>query len=137
MDYQSEKHKELSEQLTAWWGTQTKFKTKKELAELLSVHPDTLGDYFSGRKFPKPDIADRLYELTNIKCLELDVSRNSSPKMYPPGSFSESLLPPPTGDCVSKLEPQKSNIAGPSELAKGKRFRESSVVISLQRTICP
>ena len=69
VDYHSEKHKELSEQLTTWWSTQTDFQTKKALAGTLKVHPDTLGDYFSGRRFPKPNIANRLYELSHFKRL--------------------------------------------------------------------
>ena len=72
-------HEELSAQLTSWWRTQTDFKTKKELASFLKVHPDTLGDYFSGRKFPRSDIADRLGELADIKCLRPEAD-NCSPE---------------------------------------------------------
>ena len=66
MEHHSTEHKELSEQLDSWWRTQTDFKAKKALAGFLKVHPDTIGDYFSGKNFPRPDIANRLYELTNI-----------------------------------------------------------------------
>ena len=72
MEYNSTKHKELAEELATWWSMQTQFKTKKALAAFLEVHPDTVGDYFSGRKFPRSDTAYRLYELTNITCLKRD-----------------------------------------------------------------
>ncbi len=160
MGYRSEKHKELSEQLTTWWRKQTDFKTKKALAGLLKVHPDTLGDYFSGRKFPKSDIANRLYELTDIKCLKPDAGSNSSSEMVPQESSATLLLPHPPGVAASIEEPQELDITGPSgplqeechsgkslgvmarqlprELPqKGWRHGERSVVISLQRTSCP
>ena len=160
MGYRSEKHQELSEQLTTWWRKQTDFKTKKELAGLLKVHPDTLGDYFSGRKFPNPDIASRLYELTNIKCLKPDAGSNSSSEMIQQKSSASSLLPHSPGVTASIKEPQQLHVTGPSgplkeerhsgkspgviarqpprELPqKGGRRGERSVVISLQRTSCP
>ncbi|MFC1962303.1 helix-turn-helix domain-containing protein [Chloroflexota bacterium] len=75
---QSSKHKELSEQLNGWWRAQTGFKTKKELAVFLGVHPDTLGDYFPGRQFPRADIARKLYELTKMPCLRTDSAASFS-----------------------------------------------------------
>lgn len=151
VEHHSAKHKELSEQLATWWRTQTDFKTKKALAGFLKVHPDTLGDYFSGRNFPRSDIADRLCELTNIRCLKRDFDSDSS---------SEMLLHPP-GVAASIGEPQESDITWPSDRLKeelhlekspeviarqlptelsqkeGRRYGERSVVISLQRTSCP
>jgi hypothetical protein len=106
------KHEELSEQLTSWWQTQTDFKTKKDLAGFLGVHPDTLGDYFSGRKFPRSDIADRLSRLTYIGCLRPE-----------PDNFS--LLEVATEQPEMGLPPE------------GGRHGERSVVISLERTTCP
>lgn len=157
MDYHSSKHKELSEQLTSWWSAQADFKTKRELADALKVHPDTLGDYFSGRKFPKPDIANRLCELTNIACLE----PRSGPNLLSGKTLQESsiILPlPPAADITSSIEklPER-DVAGPSEEGfhsgeipkvmvgktrrespkKGERYEEISIVISLQRTNCP
>lgn len=70
MEYHSTKHEELSEQLATWWLTQTNFKTKKALAGFLKVSADTIGDCLSGRRFPRSDIASRIYELTNIKYLK-------------------------------------------------------------------
>ncbi len=160
MGYRSEKHKELSEQLTTWWRKQTDFKTKKALAGLLKVHPDTLGDYFSGRKFPKSDIANRLYELTDIKCLKPDAGSNSSSEIVPQESSATLLLPHPSGVAASIEEPKELDITGPpgplqEECHSGKspgvmarqlprklpqkgwRHGERSVVISLQRTSCP
>ena len=109
MEYNSAKHKELSEQLATWWRTQTEFETKKAMAGFLKVHPDTLGDYFSGRKFPRSDIASRLFELTNIK--SKGISERSP----------EVITRQPTREL-----PQR-----------GGRYGERSVVISLQRTNCP
>ena len=108
----SVKHQELSEQLASWWHTQTDFKTKKALAGVLGVHPDTLGDYFSGRKFPRSDIADRLSGLTNLGCLKTGAGSHSSPEV--------TTEQPETG-----LTPE------------GWRYGERSVVVSLQRTKCP
>jgi hypothetical protein len=105
-------HEELPEQLTNWWRTQTDFKTKKELAGFLRIHPDTLGDYFSGRKFPRSDIAERLSGLTNIGCLKPDAASTSCPE-------------------VATDQPE---MGLPRE---GWRNDERSVVISLQRTKCP
>ena len=108
MEHHPAKHKELSEQLATWWHTQTEFKTKKALAGLLKVHPDTLGDYFSGRRYPKPDIASRLCELTNIECLKPDVNGSSSPKMVPRESPTAPLLPNPPDVATSREEPHPS-----------------------------
>ena len=105
-------HEELPEQLTNWWRTQTDFKTKKELAGFLRIHPDTLGDYFSGRKFPRSDIAERLSGLTNVGCLKPDAGSLSSPE----------------------LTTEKPEMGPPSEEG---RYGERSVIISLQRTRCP
>ena len=106
------KHEDLSKQLTGWWQTQTEFKTKKDMASFLGVHPDTLGDYFSGRKFPRSDIAERLSGLTNIGWLKPDVGNLSSPEVIT----------------------EKPEIGLPQEEG---RYGERSVVISLQRTRCP
>lgn len=110
MEYHSTKHEELSEQLATWWRTQTEFKTKKAMAGFLKVHPDTLGDYFSGRKFPRSDIADRLFELTNIKYLKGHLEKST--------------------EAIARQLPRKLP-------QKGGRYEERSVVISLQRPNCP
>jgi len=157
----SARHKELSEQLGTWWTTQTDFKTKKALAGFLNVHPDTLGEYFSGKSFPRSDIANRLFELTDIECLRPDVGGGSSPEMVPRESTAVPLLQHSPGAAASIEAPQESdNIAGPPDypqeeshfgktlevrpgrpsgvaLEKGGRQGERTVVISLQRTICP
>jgi hypothetical protein len=160
VDYSSSKHKELSEQLTTWWSTQTDFKTKRGLADFLKVHPDTLGDYFSGRSFPKSDIANRLCELTNAACLKPHGGADPLLEMAPQESPSMSLLPAAAGVAASVEKPSQPDIAGvtgPSEEKyrlgeihqltagliprespkKGERYDEISVVISLQRTVCP
>ncbi len=160
VEHHSAKHKELSEQLATWWRTQTDFKTKKALAGFLKVHPDTLGTYFSGRKLPSSDIANRLCELTNIRCLKRDFDNDSSSEMVPQESFPRPMLLHPPGVAASIGEPQESDITWPSdrlkeELHLGKspeviarqlprelpqkrgRHGERSVVISLQRTSCP
>ena len=161
MEHHSAKHKELSEQLATWWRTQTDFKTKKALAGFLKVHPDTLGGYFSGKTFPMSDIANRLCELTNIRCLERDFDRDSSSEMVPQESSPRPMLPHPPSVAASIGEPQESDITCPSDQLKeelhlgkspeviaiqlpkehpqkeGRRYGERSVVISLQRTSCP
>ena len=118
MEHHSAKHEELSEELTTWWRMQTEFKTKKVLAGFLKVHPDTLGEYFSGRKFPRSDIANRLGELTNIGCLKHDFDSDLSSEMVP---HPEVIARQPTREL-----PQE-----------GGRHGERSVVISLQRVSCP
>jgi len=137
VEYHSAKHKELSEQLATWWRTQTDFKTKKALAGFLKVHPDTLGSYFSGRKLPMSDIANRLCELTNIRCLKRDYDSDSSSEMVPQESSPGPMLLHPPGVAASIGEPQESDITWPSDRLKGGRHGERSVVISLQRTSCP
>ena len=132
MEYKFSKRKELSEQLTNWWRTQTEFKTKKTLANFLRVHPDTLGDYFSGRAFPRLDIATRLYELTKIVCLKANGDGDSISGMVPQEA---SPSPPPS-------PPSPSSVAAPIEkpkefLGEEGRYKERAVVISLERTICP
>ena len=112
MDYCSSKHKELSEQLTKWWSTQTDFKTKRGLADFLEVHPDTLGDYFSGRRFPKSDIANRLCELTNFACLEPHGSADPLSEMAPQESPSIPLPPPAASVAASIEKPSQPDIAG-------------------------
>jgi len=159
VDYRSSKHKELSEQLTAWWCTQTDFKTKKALAGLLKVHPDTLGDYFSGRQFPKSDIAKRLRELTNIVCLKPRADADPLSEMVPQESSPMPLLlPVPSAASIEKppqpsitgatgLFEEKYRLGGIREVVpgqapmklpkKGARCEERVIVISLQRTSCP
>jgi len=118
LEHHSAKHEELSKELTSWWRTQTEFKTKKALADFLKVHPDTLGDYFAGRRFPRSDIANRLGGLTNIGCLKHDFDSDLSSEVVP---HPEVIARQPTRE----LPP------------KGWRNGERSVVISLQRAICP
>jgi len=160
VEHHSTKHKELSEQLASWWRTQTDFKTKKALAGFLKVHPDTLGDYFSGRKFPRSDIADRLRELTNIGFLKRDFNSDSSSEMVSQESSPRPMSPHPTGAAASIEESPESDITWPSDQLKEElnlggipevvarrptreipqeegRYGERSVVISLQRTSCP
>ena len=160
MEYHSSKHKELSEQLTSWWRTQTDFKTKKTLADFLKVHPDTLGDYFSGRKFPRLDIANRLCELTKIMCLKANAGAGSFSRMVPQEASPVPLPPPPPGVAASREKPQEPDITGLMGLSEEKhrsgeipeviarqlpkefpgeerRYKERSAVISLERTSCP
>jgi hypothetical protein len=118
LEQHSTKHEELSEELTTWWRMQTEFKTKKALAGFLKVHPDTVGEYFSGRTFPRSDIADRLGGLTNIGCLKHDFDSDLSSEMVPHPEVIARQLP--------RELPQE-----------GWRYGERSVVISFQRASCP
>ena len=148
MEHHSAKHKELSEQLATWWRTQTDFKTKKALAGFLKVHPDTLGGYFSGRKFPMSDIANRLCELTNIRCLKPDFDSDSPSEMlpHPPGvpigESQESDITGPSDRLQEEPHLGKSSEVTARQLPRelpqkeGWRYGERSVVISLQRTSC-
>jgi len=156
----SAKYKELSGQLANWWQTQTDFKTKKALAGFLKVHPDTIGDYFSGRRFPRSDIANRLYELTNIGSLKTNFDSASPPNKALKQSSPRPIHQHPTDTAYSIKESRESdstrssdhlkealNLGGISEKEKGQptveipqkedRYGERSVVISLQRTACP
>ena len=160
VDHHPSKHKELSDQLISWWRAQTDFKIKKELATYLSVHPDTLGEYFSGRNFPRSDIASRLYDLTKIPCLNPHSGAASLSEMVKQDSSSPVpvLLPPPiiATSLEDSPEPDFSNAPGLSEhkyssgksleakpgqpsskVKNGERYGERSVVISFQRTTCP
>lgn len=157
VDYHSSKHQELSEQLATWWRTQTSFETKKALADFLQVHPDTLGDYFSGSKFPRSDIASRLWELTNIACLQPRTSGDSPSGMVPEASSAVmpavdvgASMDKPQGTESSGLSPVPKQEHRPSENAgatarqlprelfkKGERQGERAVIISVQRTSCP
>jgi len=121
----SGKHKVLSEQLAAWWRAQTDFKTKKALAGFLKVHPDTLGDYFSGKSFPRWDIANKLFELTNIQCLKPDAGTSTVPDLLREESCSGKSPESTAGQPPGMLCP------------KGSRYAERSVVVSLQRMSCP
>jgi hypothetical protein len=116
--HHSVRHKELSEALTSWWRMQGQFETKKALAAFLDVHRDTIGDYFSGRKFPRSDIAKRLYELTDVECLKHNSDRD----------FSSEMMPHPE---VTAREPTREL------LQEGERWGERSAVISIQRASCP
>ena len=120
----SAKHTELSEQLANWWRTQADFKTKKALAGFLKVHPDTVGEYFSGKSFPRWDIAGKLFELTNIRCLKpADVSTS-------PGPLEEESLSGRNPEAIAQEVRERL-------YPKGGRYAERSVVVSLQRTSCP
>jgi hypothetical protein len=118
LEHHSAKHEELSEELTTWWRMQTEFETKKALAAFLKVHPDTVGEYFSGRTFPRSDIANRLGTLTDIRCVKNDFDSDLSSEMVQhPGVIAKQ----PTREL-----PQE-----------GGRHGERSVVISTQRASCP
>jgi len=159
-EHHSTKHKELSDQLVSWWQAQSDYKTKKELANFLSVHPDTLGEYFSGRRLPRPDIASNLYDLTKIPCLRphsraaslSEISKQDSSLPVPillPLPNSVTSLEYSTEPDVSStpglseheyssgknLESKSGQLSGKSK--KGERYGERSVVISFQRTSCP
>lgn len=151
--------REFSGQLAAWWRTQTEFKTQKALAGFLKLHRDTIGDYFSGKRFPKPEIASRIYELTRITCLKPNASGSpssgtalqvSSPMLsaLPSHSIATPIEGPPAPVISSppvvpedKYNLGKSLEGKPGQLArevkKGERNMEKPVVISLQRTSCP
>jgi hypothetical protein len=153
VDYYSSRHKTLSEELTSWWQGQADFKTKRALAESLKVHPDTIGNYFSGRKFPKGDVARRLWEITKIACLEHGTVSESPLSIAPLPSQSRVAAPMPedpdttglpgfkddydsknSGDVMKRKAPREA----PREATKkGDRYTERSIVVSFQRTICP
>ena len=158
MEYHSSTHKELSEQLTSWWRTQTDFKTKKSLADFLEVHPDTLGDYFSGRRSPRLDIANRLCELTKIACLKTNAGADSFSGVVPREVSPVKPPPPPPGVAASIEKPQEPDITHltgqekyrsgeipevqdrqiPNEFSgEQRRYKERAVIISLERTSCP
>jgi hypothetical protein len=120
------KHEELAEQLTSWWHTQADFKRKKALAGFLKVHPDTLGEYFSGKSFPRLDIANRLFELTNLECLKPEVGISTAP----PNLLKEERHLGKSSEALAGPLPGKLNL-------KEGRYGERSIVISLQRTKCP
>lgn len=120
------KHEELSQQLTAWWRAQTDFKTKKALAGFLKVHPDTVGEYFSGKSFPRWVIANRLFVLTNIQCLKPDTDVSTVPDILK----EEATL---SGKGPEVMAGQPSERLYP----KGGRYAERSIVISFQRMNCP
>ncbi len=131
---------ELAEQLTGWWQTQTGFKTKRALAEVLKVHPDTLGDYFSGRKFPRPDIAERLCELTRIACLQAAAGAASSSGTVP--KKASPAPPPPQPAAAASIDKTEGpGLRETPEAAKespgDRRRKERAVLISLERTSCP
>ncbi len=112
VNYHSLKHQELAQQLSSWWGAQTRFKTKKEFAAVLKVHPDTLGDYLAGRKFPKLDIATRLCELTDLACLRAG-ARAGSVSVKAPQAPSPLPLPRSApGVAASREKPSEPDIKG-------------------------
>ena len=116
MNHLSLRHRILSEQLNHWWGKQDEFKTRKAMADVLKVHPDTLGDYFRGRRFPNEEIASRLWQFTSIECLEPGIAR----------------------DQCSTTSAEEGYLKGPRRpLEKGQRGGERSVIVSLHRTDCP
>jgi len=147
MDQTSSKRIELSAQLAAWWAAQTDFKTKRALAGHLEIHPDTLGDYFSGRKFPKPDIASRLGDLTKISCLNHDGANLPSGAVPQDSSTTPPLLAGASGVVSAGQPDNECHLAKSPEahgqqpsrhfLKKGERQGHGAVVISLQRAGCP
>lgn len=122
----SAKHTELSEQLANWWRMQADFKTKKALAGFLKVHPDTVGEYFSGKSFPRWDVANRLFELTNIQSLKPDADVSAAPDI----PKEEAALSGKGPEAMAGQPPERP-------YPKGGRYAERAVVISLQRTSCP
>ena len=156
MDSHSLKRKALKEELTGWWSTQDEFQTKKALAASLIVHPDTLGDYFGGKKFPKEDTAQTLWQITRIPCLEPGTAIDSSPDIIPHETSPMTLLASPLPSALMAQEPisiglpiskgdyhSKNNgevMESPVTrklFKQDERYKARSIVISLQRTNCP
>lgn len=64
--------KELSERLKEWWATQSRFKSKRDLASQAGIGYTSLKEYFRGTLVPQRDNAAKLYAITRIDCLNLE-----------------------------------------------------------------
>ncbi|MBN1830488.1 MAG: hypothetical protein JW896_00095 [Deltaproteobacteria bacterium] len=66
-----ENKEDIIEALNAWFDGQNRWKTKKELAAELGLSHSTVRKYFSEGRIPrKPENRDKLYQLTDLSCLE-------------------------------------------------------------------
>ena len=57
----------LNIQLQKWFDSQTKYKTKKDLAVAAGIGYSNLSKYFRGESQPSMDIREKLYEITGLK----------------------------------------------------------------------
>jgi hypothetical protein len=66
-----ENKEDIKQALNAWFDGQNRWKTKKELAAELGLSHSTVRKYFSEGRIPrKPENHNRLYQLTDLPCLE-------------------------------------------------------------------
>jgi hypothetical protein len=66
-----ENKEEIKQALNAWFDGQNRWTTKKELAAELGISHSTVRKYFSEGRIPrKPENRDKLYQLTELTCLE-------------------------------------------------------------------
>jgi len=66
-----ENKEDIKQALNAWFDGQDRWTTKKELAAELGLSHSTVRKYFSEGRIPrKPENRDKLYQLTELSCLE-------------------------------------------------------------------
>ena len=66
-----ENKEDIKQALNAWFDGQDRWTTKKELAAELGLSHSTVRKYFSEGRIPrKPENRDKLYQLTELPCLE-------------------------------------------------------------------
>ncbi len=66
-----EDKEDIKQALNAWFDGQNRWKTKKELATELGLSHSTVRKYFSEGRIPrKPENHNKLYQLTDLPCLE-------------------------------------------------------------------
>lgn len=63
-------HMEFTEAMRTWFSKQSMLKSQKELSDYIGVPHSTVRTYFQGRGFPRGEIRDKLYELTEIEMLK-------------------------------------------------------------------
>ena len=66
-----ENKEDIKQALNAWFDDQDRWTTKKELAAELGISHSTVRKYFSEGRIPrKPENRDKLYQLTELPCLD-------------------------------------------------------------------
>lgn len=68
-EHEKEKELPMHLQLQNWFESQTKYKTRKNLAKAAGIGYSNLSKYFRGEIHPSKDIGEKLYKITGLEIL--------------------------------------------------------------------
>ena len=73
-------YKDLADELQRWFHRQKRWKNQIEIAAFLGVDKSYVSKFFMGRMFPGGTTREKLYSITNIELLKVELSDQSNIK---------------------------------------------------------